>query len=258
MLKWSFISKNYTTSLDEVESTNTYAVEKVKNGLSLHGEVVVARHQTKGKGQRKNTWTSEKGLDLALSFIIHHEQSDAIALPILNMAISLAVRNTVAAYITDDIKVKWPNDIMVGDKKIAGILIENVWQGMDWKNSVVGIGLNINSTIPVDVLPNATSIVMEKGEELPIYQVQNTLVENLNKILNLVSGSNNNQLHEILAEYNSKLYKKDSIVPFLVGEVIASYKIVGVLSNGKIKLESTNGFAEFSFGEASLVFAQKA
>lgn len=110
--------------------------------------VVLADHQTAGRGQQSNGWTSEAGKNLTCSFILYPRHSKPEQAFLLNMALALAVTDSVVAltsgYSGLAPSIKWPNDILCADQKVAGILVENIWQGQRWDVAVVGIGLNLN------------------------------------------------------------------------------------------------------------------
>lgn len=109
---------------------------------------MLAAHQTAGRGQQSNSWLSKAGENLTCSFILYPRHSKPEQAFLLNMAIALAVSDTVVAQTTGfcdaPTRIKWPNDILCADQKVAGILVENIWQGQRWDACVAGIGLNLN------------------------------------------------------------------------------------------------------------------
>src|SRR5690554_2262357 len=129
--------------LDEVESTNLYLRQLVREEHPEEGSVVIADYQTGGRGQMGNSWLSAKGENLLFSLLIYPRGVKANEQFIISRIASLAVKNTLDQF-TDDIRIKWPNDIYWKDKKIAGILIENDISGRVITNSIIGIGININ------------------------------------------------------------------------------------------------------------------
>lgn len=112
------------------------------------GSVVVAADQTAGKGQQSNTWYSEPGTNITCSFIFYPKRNNPEQAFLLNMAIALAAADCVGLLAGGlsalAPSIKWPNDILCSDQKVAGILIENLWQGQRWDACVAGIGMNVN------------------------------------------------------------------------------------------------------------------
>ncbi len=143
--------------LEETESTNSYLKELIKSEQLVEGSVVVADFQTAGRGQVGNSWFSSKGDNLLFSLLIYPTEIPANEQFIISRITSLAIKNTLDQF-TDDIRIKWPNDIYWKDKKIAGILIENNLQGKVIENSIIGIGLNLNQQIFPIELPNPVSL----------------------------------------------------------------------------------------------------
>jgi BirA family transcriptional regulator, biotin operon repressor / biotin---[acetyl-CoA-carboxylase] ligase len=237
MLHWSSIDKNNTLILDEIDSTNLFALERIKEGTANHGDVIIARHQTAGRGQRNNKWLSKKNEGVNMSYIVFHENSTSEDLPILNMAVSLAARKTVADFCNREVFVKWPNDIYVNNKKIGGILIENTWMGMNWKSSVLGIGLNVNTLNFPEELEHFTSLQLLNGIFFDISDVYKALVENLKVFLKAVLSNPN----AILADYNAQLYRINEQVKFESEEGVREFVIKGVGLDGKINLIGGDG-----------------
>lgn len=128
--------------LAEVDSTNNYTAKLLSEQKLTHGTVILAEKQTAGRGQRGNTWISGRN-QFTGSFYLDTAFLSAGQLPSLNFAVALAVRDAVASLSGTMAHVKWPNDILVNDKKIAGILIETQWMGAKMRGTIAGIGLNL-------------------------------------------------------------------------------------------------------------------
>jgi len=150
--------------LDEVESTNLYLRQLVRDEQPEEGSVVIANYQTGGRGQMGSSWFSAKGENLLFSLLIYPRGVKANEQFIISRIASLAVKNTLDHF-TDDIRIKWPNDIYWKDKKIAGMLIENDIQGKEIENAVIGIGINLNQQIFPPGLPNPVSLRQITGTE---------------------------------------------------------------------------------------------
>ncbi len=144
----------------ELESTNDLA----HNTDYVDKDIIITDAQTKGRGQAGNTWTSEPGKNLTLSIVVGEHGLPAAKQFLLSEAISLAIADTLESY-RIKASVKWPNDIYIGNKKAAGILIEHEIQGSDVTRSVIGIGLNVNQREFDNELANATSMAIEADRE---------------------------------------------------------------------------------------------
>lgn len=141
-----------------VSSTN----DVLRDGRYTHGDVAVAEDQTKGRGQRGNTWESEPGMNLTFSLKLEPSFLPADMQFLLSEAVALAVADTLSGYGLEA-SVKWTNDIYIGDRKVAGILIENDIMGSRLSGSIVGVGLNVNQQSFGGDIPNPVSMGMAAG-----------------------------------------------------------------------------------------------
>ncbi len=162
----------------ELESTQEYAHELLSGFSPEEGTVVAAAWQRKGRGMMQNRWESEPGQNLLFSLILY-----PVFLPIgrsflLSQAMALGVRDWVGTYL-GGAAVKWPNDVYCGDKKVAGILIQNALSGANIQHSVVGVGLNVNQTDFPEHVPNPGSM---KGESGATFDIDRSLEELLGSL----------------------------------------------------------------------------
>lgn len=149
--------------LNAIPSTNTFLKElSVTNKLDDF-TTVVAENQTNGKGQRGNFWFVETGKNLTFSTLIKDFLVSQFSPFLLNVFVSISIIQALEKYNLSNLKIKWPNDILAGNKKIGGILIENTFKKIDEIESVIGIGININQS-NFDNLPRASSILLETGQ----------------------------------------------------------------------------------------------
>ena len=156
--------------LDSTDSTNDEARRRFSDLDNL--SVLSAERQTSGRGQRGNQWSSEPGENLTFSIIMKFGEGfmpdvRAIDQFIISEITALSVVDLLAAH-NIEAKVKWPNDIYVGDRKICGILIEHSLRDGSLSWSIVGIGLNVNQTVFAPLLPNPTSMALCSGHSLPL------------------------------------------------------------------------------------------
>lgn len=163
--------------LDVVDSTNNYAAEQLSLSQVQHGTVILAHEQSAGRGQRERKWRSEAHRDLTFSVVLLPKALPVDRQFVLVKLSALAVRDVVAGELewgtgprAEDVRIKWPNDILVERRKVCGILIRTEVQGDKVASAVVGMGLNVNST-ELSAELGATSLYMLTGhwtERLPL------------------------------------------------------------------------------------------
>jgi BirA family transcriptional regulator, biotin operon repressor / biotin---[acetyl-CoA-carboxylase] ligase len=186
-----------------VESTNNYAMGVARAGMAQHGFAVFTHEQTKGKGQRTKEWVSQKGQNIAMSVIIEPESLQISELFLLSMMTAVGVSDFFRNYVAEEIKIKWPNDIYWRDRKAAGILIENVWQGNDWKFAVVGIGINVNQTNFGELGLKAVSLKQITAKYFEPVVLAKDLCKILEEKFQLLASNPSS----IIEQYKSHLYK---------------------------------------------------
>jgi BirA family transcriptional regulator, biotin operon repressor / biotin---[acetyl-CoA-carboxylase] ligase len=164
--------------LDRVDSTNNYASQLFSTGEFEDGTVVLAHEQFSGRGQHKHSWSSEAGKNLTLTVCLRPRFLAPGRQFHLNKAIALGVLDFIRSFpeiVSDQhyraSAIKWPNDLYVGNRKIAGILIENRIMGSFLETSFVGIGININQTIFASDIPNPVSLIHILGHETDLKAV---------------------------------------------------------------------------------------
>jgi BirA family biotin operon repressor/biotin-[acetyl-CoA-carboxylase] ligase len=219
---------------DSVESTNDKARELLMQKKFNEGAVVLANEQTKGRGHGQNTWESEKGENLTFSLILRPGFIEITSQFIISKAISLAIRDMIALY-TSDVNVKWPNDIYIGDKKIAGILIENSVLNNRIEYCIAGIGININQEVFTSDAPNPRSLIHITGKEIDLNETFDLVYQFLEKrYMQLKSGES--QL--IDKEYLTHLYRINKVYDFVSKGRKFKGKITGIDKFGKLLIET--------------------
>ena len=166
-------SKTDIIWLERVDSTNDEARRHISEIDNL--SVVSALEQTKGRGQRGNTWLSLAGENLTFSLIVKDFRIKSNEQSAISQATALSLTKLLGRY-GIEARIKWPNDIYTGDNKICGILIENSLKGMEIDWSIIGIGLNVNQTSFPEHLPNPTSMRLCTGNSNP-YNTRTILEE---------------------------------------------------------------------------------
>lgn len=234
-----FIGQN-AIFLPEVESTNSYAIELLKNVNPIEGTLIYTTNQTQGRGQRGNSWMSEPGLNLAVSVILKPSFLRLDKLFYLYIISALAVHDLMAELLDSsqfDIKIKWPNDILVNSKKIAGILNENIISNGVAGTTVIGIGLNLNQSNFED-LTQATSYKILSGKEVEIKKVLAALCKHFEYYYFKLK---NNHLDELLTSYYSHFYKLGEMQSFKIKDQIQLFHVKGINKSGLLHLIDDNG-----------------
>lgn len=186
--------------LERVDSTSNYIATLHKEGKVRHGMVILADEQTNGRGQRGAKWQSEAKQNLLFSFYIEYTNLPIDKQEGITHFISLAIQQSLHEHQVKSM-IKWPNDILVNSKKIAGILIENQLRGTNIQSSIIGIGLNILQTHFDD--DKSTSIVLENANQASINSFLNTLLSQLNNYFQLL---NKQKYKELKEEYLKALW----------------------------------------------------
>ena len=188
---------------DTLESTNKYC-ELLDPASVGEFTVVCARRQTSGIGQRGNVWVSEPYKNLTFSIVLKPLFLKAAEQYSLTMALAVAVAETVTTLLSGKRAViKWPNDIYVEDRKICGILTSNQLVGDAIRQSVCGIGLNVNQTLFPDWVPNPTSLRLEADREFDVEAVLASLLESVKDCYEALGGD----AGSLRDRYMSRLYR---------------------------------------------------
>ena len=218
-------------SLHSVDSTNNYAMGLVHAGLSQHGTAVFAREQTSGRGQRNREWKSEPGSNIIISIILDLKgllSSSQIFL--LSKTVAVATAGFLNDFVFDSTSIKWPNDIYWNDRKAGGILIENVFQASEWKNAVVGVGLNINQTQFGELEKRAVSLRQITGKEYdPLVLAKELHARIMNEFNHLLKDPG-----RVLDSYSRQLYKKNETVRLKKGTLVFDGIIRDVTNFGEL------------------------
>ena len=222
-------------------STNTLMKELLARGEWLEGErFLYTAFQTAGRGQAGNGWESEEGKNLLCSILLPPKKE----LFDLNVLTAVAVQRLLGEGFT----IKWPNDIYWGDKKVAGILIENAILGNEVKYSIAGIGLNVNQTTFLSSAPNPVSLKLISGKETDIDALMQALMAQIEALEAMDEK-------QVWAYYREHLYRREGFWPFVEREVSTAptmnadrktegvflAKIENVRTNGEIELRDQAG-----------------
>ncbi len=229
--------------LTTVSSTNKYAAKLVSEQIHKSGTVILADTQTNGKGQRGNSWLSEPSKNLLFTLIYTpdnlsvHNQSNLTWLTSISLVRTLGKFNIEA-------KIKWPNDILVNNKKIAGILIENQLLGEFIHCSLIGIGLNVNQQNFGSFI--ATSVSNELKQIVSKEVILNEFIDQMNLEFQKLGPFGNN---DIQSEYESQLYQRNERK--LYEDQFGQFEgeILGVKANGFLLVRVKNDIREYGIKE---------
>jgi BirA family biotin operon repressor/biotin-[acetyl-CoA-carboxylase] ligase len=235
-----FIGKNLLF-LHEVESTNTYAMNLLRNVNVIEGTIVYTDNQTKGRGQRGTVWSSNIGQNIISSIILKPKFLSIENSFYLSKITALAIYDVLTDILTSgqyDIKIKWPNDILVNQQKIAGILIETNIANTAIKEVVIGIGFNVNQMRFDEFERFATSLRLLTANDFDRELILNLLCEKIEKWYLKLKQQ---KLAFIDTSYLAVLFGMNKQMPFTdsVGNRFEG-KIVGVSNNGKLKIQLSN------------------
>ncbi|HEY0742906.1 MAG TPA: biotin--[acetyl-CoA-carboxylase] ligase [Chryseosolibacter sp.] len=225
-----FVGKN-VVYVPECHSTNTLATQLSQNSPATEGTVVITSNQTAGRGQRGNSWVVEPNQNLTLSVILKPGFLMLSQQFLLNVVVSLAVRDVLAEVLSGAVYIKWPNDILVHESKICGILIENQLRGKTIETAVVGIGLNVNQS---NLLPEkATSLAQQTNRQWDLDALFGVLMGKLeSRYLQLKQ----HRSAALKSEYLSNLYRRNELHRFMTDSDQFEGKITGVDELGRLEV----------------------
>jgi BirA family transcriptional regulator, biotin operon repressor / biotin---[acetyl-CoA-carboxylase] ligase len=228
---------NQMEHLSRTDSTNNYASRQLMTKRLPEGIVYSTSAQERGRGQVNQHWESEPAKNITMSVVLYPEFVPILSQFLISKAVALAVYDFVSAYVPD-VHIKWPNDIYVGKKKIAGTLIENSLRGGVISSSIVGIGLNINQRLFVSDAPNPVSLSLLTDKEFELDDCLEELCDRLDHwYMQLKTG----EIQKINETYARRLFRMDEWAPYRAGEEEFEGKITGVDEIGRLVIEKRDG-----------------
>lgn len=216
------------------ESTNTIALNLATAQQVGEGTLVITDEQTKGRGQRGNKWVTYPYQNLTFSIIFYPTWlaiENTFSLYIIS---ALGIFEALSAELPHGLSIKWPNDIYFEDKKLGGVLVENMIQKGTIKASVIGIGLNVNQT-NFNKLPEATSFALITGRECSLQQLLDNLTAGIGKQYNRLRQ---NQLHALKEDYLRHLYGLHTMQPFQDQQGVFQGIIQGIDDRGRLVIDA--------------------
>ena len=237
--------------INATNSTNSFLKELAQNSSLDEITVAVTNNQTSGRGQMNNSWISEPYKNLTFSLFTTLKKVKVEHQAYLNFAVSLAIYDVLLEYDVPNLYIKWPNDIMSGKKKICGILIENTFSYSRIKNTIIGIGLNVNQEKFHKNLTNASSLKIILKKSIELEALMNTIINHINLKISCVELKNFNQIYN---RYHQALFKKGIPTTFLNQKTNQLFMgiINGVSSSGNLQIQlEDNSICEFGLKEIS-------
>lgn len=238
--------------LSAIDSTNNYLKELSTNKTLEDATVVVTDYQTNGRGQMGTTWRSEPSKNLICSVLKDVSWLGVDKSFYISMAVSLAIVKTLDRFFIPKLHIKWPNDILSENKKLCGVLIENVIKLNQLKETIIGIGLNVNQT-DFTGLPKASSLHLIMGPVFDKDEILQALILDLNYYFTLLK---NEKDEELKVAYQNLMFRKDKPSTFknTEGFMFSGY-IKGVSNSGNLQvLLEDEVLKEFDLKQIQLLY----
>jgi BirA family transcriptional regulator, biotin operon repressor / biotin---[acetyl-CoA-carboxylase] ligase len=234
--------------LDEVASTNTYLMQQ--KGIA-HATCVAAHMQTHGKGRRGRTWVSQLGASLTFS-LLWRFQCGAAALSGLSLAVGVALIRTFNSLCVDNVQLKWPNDVLIDGKKLAGILIELQGDLEGPSAAVIGVGINLN--LPKNVLQSidqpAIDLAKVSANKIEQSMLLGVILKHLAEVLSSFESRGFIGLQNEWISYHA--YQNKPVRMLLPNGTEVTGTVKNVADDGILLIETPLGLQRFSAGEISL------
>lgn len=235
---------------EETDSTNTRAMAMGRQG-EPHGTVVVAERQTAGKGRNGRQWESPVGTGIWMSLLLRPKLRPENA-PMLNLVMGLSVARACQGLAIDGLGIKWPNDVLLGTKKVCGILTETETQGGSMAYLVIGSGLNVNTAqFPHPLSERATSLYLETGREYDRAEVFGRILDNFWHYYGIFLQTQS--MAELKEEYNRLLVNAGREVRLVEEGRERQGRALGIDDHGALLVEGADGgILAVSSGEVSV------
>jgi BirA family transcriptional regulator, biotin operon repressor / biotin---[acetyl-CoA-carboxylase] ligase len=238
--------------LNAIDSTNDFLKALASNQKVENFTIVTAKSQWKGRGQMGTQWQTEESKNLITSILIKKTISNTELIFVLNIAVAISIIEALKNFKIPDLSIKWPNDIMSGNKKIAGILIENNIKESGKIQSIVGIGLNVNQT-NFSNLPKASSLKVITGADYDIEEILFKIIDEIKLNIVTIKSENSEMLWQ---KYHNLLFKIGKPVVF---ENANQEKFMGIIQkvnkNGQLDVMlEDDSIQSFGIKEVSMIY----
>jgi BirA family biotin operon repressor/biotin-[acetyl-CoA-carboxylase] ligase len=241
---------NLIVRLEVIDSTNNYAKQQIREDELAEGTVFLTYEQTSGRGQQKNIWESEPRQNLLFSIVLCPDFVEMRRQFQLSKVVSLGIYGAINKYVSG-VKIKWPNDIYVGDRKLCGILIENSVMNGVLSNSVIGIGLNVNQTIFRSDAPNPVSLKMLTNQHYDSEEILSAILSEIDRYYSMLRDG---QEELIDREFEVALYRINEFHFYKTEDEVFEGQIIGVNEIGQLQIRKKDeNLLEFSFKEVEFL-----
>ena len=241
------MSASKIIKVNATRSTNDKVKMLIKSKKILSGDLIIAKYQYGGRGQRMNKWYSSYGKNLLCSLFYRPLDINADRTFLINQVVSLAVLKTIRKFNNEKCLIKWPNDILSVNKKIAGILVENSLSSDKVNYSIIGLGININQVF-FKRLPNATSIKKISNKNIDIDRVLNELIDSYKFYFTKI-----NDIKYINDEYNQNIFGKEGCRFKMNGKEYCG-RIISISNTGIIKLNTGSEIGNYDSRNVKLLY----
>ena len=236
---------------DELPSTNSY-VKKIPRDEIEQGMICLTNHQTKGRGQYERTWESQSGQNLTFSMVFVSPKAERFH--VLTLACALAMVEYFDELLTTSCAaIKWPNDVLLNDKKTAGILTETVFTGNTFDRLVIGIGINVNQKkFSPELTDLATSVSLEAGHDIDREQFLVSLLKRIEHKYTLWQK----QQPGLIKSINRNIVGYGQWVGLEIDDELQEkqFKLLGIGEKGQLlMLNQEGGIESFSYEQVSLI-----
>ena len=226
-----------TIHLSQTDSTNRWIAAHAGDGKDL---LVWTDYQTAGRGCGTNTWESERGANLLFSALIHPTAMKATEQFRISMAMSLAIVRALEP-LAGELSIKWPNDIYWHDRKLGGILIEHSLSGQHIRQSIIGVGLNVNQTRFLSDAPNPVSLAQITGQRHDLAGLLGSVAERFTLDIDP-------------ADYRARLYRREGTHPYSDANGRFEATLVTVEDDGHLILSDRQGrLRRYAFKEVAFL-----
>lgn len=236
--------------LSEVDSTNNYIADHPGLSDMAEGTAILAYEQTGGRGQRQRAWHMVKDKDLAVSYLFRPRLRPEYAFR-FNKMVALALRQCISEELRMEARIKWPNDIYVAGQKVAGILIEPVWAGVQCKHVVVGIGVNVNSLSDRSEWLGVSMLQLD-GRERELMHLFGALNQQLQRYYLRLGQRQDKALSQ---EYDSYLLGIGEELPVSGEGIYGVQLMLGVDALGRLVMRTAAGQEAYVHGAVTLDYS---
>lgn len=246
-----FKVENNIVVVHETDSTNNYANHQLTESEVSEGTVFLAYNQSNGRGQLNNRWESEAGKNLTFSLVLKPQFLEIQNQFMISKVVALGIQSALNNEVTN-LKIKWPNDIYAGDKKLGGILIENSIMSGRITNSIIGIGLNVNQERFLSNAPNPVSLKQITQREFDLIPLLQIVISEINSFYEKLKDGQITFINEL---FHEKMYRfRGEYRYYSSGETFTG-RIIGVNEIGQLMiLDEKERIRQFHFKEVEFIF----